>query len=618
MHDNQVIDSHLCLKSVYELLDQSFLIPAYQRGYRWTTMQVDALLNDIWEFARTPASSQSAFYCLQPVVVIQKGSNWEVVDGQQRLTTLFLLLRYFEIEHFRDTLASRYNKRQLYSLDYETRPTCPQFLQHIHEEGQIDNIDFFHMHQAFQTIKEWFADKDYNDHDDFIKVLLEKASDRPAVKVIWYDLSGESADQGYAIDVFARINIGKIPLTNAELIKALFLKQSHFKSEEAKLKQLQIASEWDAIEKRLQEPSFWYFINDSGKSYPTRIEYVFDLMQGNKSGNDSFYTFSQFQNDLYVEGLSIEELLKDVKDYFLTFEDWYQDRELYHLIGFLVQCGCRVADLKEWSETQQLTKTLFKMCLRGLIAKHLPQDIDELNYEEHRTEIRQVLLLFNIQTLHSTQNADVRFPFDRFKKEQWDIEHIRSRSDRVPKGKDRTKWLDELANFLSDDPSALTFFLSDGEVETSTARNEQLSKSANEVNRKAAEQLMGQLLSEIESFKSGDLIGNSFDEFYYRVNKMLHQQPVDWIDDLGNLALLDMSTNRSYKNALFPIKRSRIIESDSHGVFVPICTKNAFLKYYSKSYTDFSHWNKDDATDYVSAIKRVLVDFLAEQGASND
>ncbi|MCS6101604.1 GmrSD restriction endonuclease domain-containing protein [Shewanella baltica] len=70
MHDNQVIDSHLCLKSIYELLDQFFLIPAYQRGYRWTTMQVEALLNDIWEFARTPASSQSAFYCLQPVVVM--------------------------------------------------------------------------------------------------------------------------------------------------------------------------------------------------------------------------------------------------------------------------------------------------------------------------------------------------------------------------------------------------------------------------------------------------------------------------------------------------------------------------------------------------------------------
>lgn len=613
MHDNQVIDSHLCLKSIYELLDQFFLIPAYQRGYRWTTMQVEALLNDIWEFARTPASSQSAFYCLQPVVVIQKGSNWEVVDGQQRLTTLFLLLRYFEIEHFRDTLARRY-KRQLYSLDYETRNTCPQFLQHIHEEFQIDNIDFFHMHQAFQTIKEWFADKDYSDHDDFIKILLEKSSERPAVKVIWYDLSGEGADQGYAIDVFARINIGKIPLTNAELIKALFLKQSHFKSEEAKLKQLQIASEWDAIEKRLQEPSFWYFINDSGKSYPTRIEYVFDLMKGNNGGNDPFYTFSQFQDDLYVEGKSIDALWKEVKDYFLTFEDWYQDRELYHLIGFLVHSGFRVADLKD----HQLAKSYFKQALRALIAEKLPKNIDELTYEDNPKEIRQLLLLFNIQTLLSTKNADVRFPFDRFTHEQWDLEHIRSRSDRVPKGKERTKWLDELAHFLRNDPSARTFFLPKVESDTSLTLNPQHPQTATKAVQEVAEKQISQLLNEVESFQNDDFLGHSFDDFFESVNEKLHQQPVDWIDDLGNLALLDSSTNRSYKNALFPIKRARIIECDSHGVFVPICTKNAFLKYYSKAYTEFAHWNEADANDYVNAIKQVLADYLPEQGARND
>lgn len=618
MSEHQVVDSHLCLKSVYELLDQHFYIPAYQRGYRWGQTQVEALLDDIWEFVRTSQEKRSAFYCLQPVVVMQDGGNWHVVDGQQRLTTLFLLLRYFETVHLRDTLGHRY-KRSLYSLDYETRPSCLGFLEQIHhEETQIDNIDFFHMHQAFETIKDWFEDKDYSDHDDLMKVLLEKAPDRPSVKVIWYDLSGESADHGYAIDVFTRINIGKIPLTNAELIKALFLKQSHFKSEEARLKQLQIASEWDAIEKRLQEPSFWYFLNDSGKAYPTRIEYIFDLMKGNKRGNDPFYTFSQFQDDLYEGGKSIDDLWKEVKDYFLTFEDWYQDRELYHLIGFLVQSNLSVACLKEFSTEQRMAKTELKGFLRALIAQDLPEDIENLNYEDHRLEIRQLLLLFNIQTLLSTKNADVRFPFDRFKHEQWDIEHIRSRGERAPKGKERTKWLDELAHFLRNDPSALTFFLPIGESEMSLAMNAQYSQVASEVAQEVAEKQISQLLSEVESFQNDDSIGHSFDVFFESVNEKLHQQPVDWVDDLGNLALLDSRTNRSYKNALFPIKRTRIIESDSHGVFVPICTKNAFLKYYSRAYTEYAHWNEADAKDYVSAIKQVLADYLPEQGVSND
>lgn len=609
MSETPAIDSNLCLKRVYELLNEDFFIPAYQRGYRWGESQVKALLNDIWEFARTPSDKQSAFYCLQPVVVVRNDDSWHVVDGQQRLTTLFLLLRYFEIEHLRDSLERRYKKR-LYSLAYETRLNCQQFLQNIHEDGHTDNIDFFHMHEAFQTIKNWFSDKDYSDQDDFMKVLLEKASERPSVKVIWYDLTGESADYNYAIDVFARINIGKIPLTNAELIKALFLKSSNFNEKEANLKQLQIASEWDQIEKRLQEPSFWYFINDSGRDYATRIEYVFDLMKNNQSSQDPFSTFIKFQDDLQVSGKTIDQVWKEVKDYFMTLDEWYQDRELYHLIGFLVTTGCKVAGLKAIAHKPEMTKTLFKQYLRALIKQQFARDVDDLNHDEHAREIRKLLLLFNIQTLLSTSNADIRFPFDRFKKEQWDIEHIRSKADRVPKGKEQKLWLEDLGQFLSTDPNAITFFIPADELNTAAKMNPKvLEDAANKV---------AQLVERIEPFKSDNESSQTFEAFYNEINTLLSQQSVDWIDDLGNLALLDASTNRSYKSAIFPIKRARIIENDSFGIFIPICTKNAFLKYYSKSYNELAQWGEDDANDYVAAIKQVLAGYLPQQGAANE
>ncbi|TXY08317.1 DUF262 domain-containing protein [Vibrio mimicus] len=609
MSETPAIDSNLCLKRVYELLNEDFFIPAYQRGYRWGESQVKALLNDIWEFARTPSDKQSAFYCLQPVVVVRNDDNWHVVDGQQRLTTLFLLLRYFEIEHLRDSLERRYKKR-LYSLAYETRLNCQQFLQNIHEDGHTDNIDFFHMHEAFQTIKNWFSDKDYSDQDDFMKVLLEKASERPSVKVIWYDLTGESADYNYAIDVFARINIGKIPLTNAELIKALFLKSSNFNEKEANLKQLQIASEWDQIEKRLQEPSFWYFINDSGRDYATRIEYVFDLMKNNQSSQDPFSTFIKFQDDLQVSGKTIDQVWKEVKDYFMTLDEWYQDRELYHLIGFLVTTGCKVAGLKAIAHKPEMTKTLFKQYLRTLIKQQFTRDVDDLNYDEHAYEIRKLLLLFNIQTLLSTSNADIRFPFDRFKKEQWDIEHIRSKADRVPKGKEQKLWLEDLGQFLSTDPNAITFFIPADELNTAAKMNPKvLEDAANKV---------AQLVERIEPFKSDNESSQTFEAFYNEINTLLSQQSVDWVDDLGNLALLDASTNRSYKSAIFPIKRARIIENDSFGIFIPICTKNAFLKYYSKSYNELAQWGEDDANDYVAGIKQVLAGYLPQQGAANE
>ena len=88
----------LKLKSIFELLNEEFYIPSYQRGYRWTEKQVKALLTDIWDF-RNSNPKTDEFYCLQPIVVakeinINKGP-WELIDGQQRLTTIYIILSYF-------------------------------------------------------------------------------------------------------------------------------------------------------------------------------------------------------------------------------------------------------------------------------------------------------------------------------------------------------------------------------------------------------------------------------------------------------------------------------------------------------------------------------------------
>ena len=81
-------------------------------------------------------------------------------------------------------------------------------------------------------------------------------------------------------------------------------------------------------------------------------------------------------------------------------------------------------------------------------------------------------------------------------------------------------------------------------------------------------------------------------------------------DNISNLALLDEKTNRSYGNAMFPIKRKRIIENDMNGIFVPICTKNLFLKYYSKKMGNVMYWRESDAKDYLDSIKKLLKEYL--------
>lgn len=89
--------SILKIKTVNELRkDMNFYIPSYQRGYRWDEQQVCNLLNDIYEFMQ---SGSSDFYCLQPIVVresehegLENQVCYEVIDGQQRLTTIKIIL----------------------------------------------------------------------------------------------------------------------------------------------------------------------------------------------------------------------------------------------------------------------------------------------------------------------------------------------------------------------------------------------------------------------------------------------------------------------------------------------------------------------------------------------
>jgi len=198
------------LKTLNELSQYSFYIPAYQRGYRWTEQEVKDLLNDITEFMprEIVGSDDRTWYCLQPVVVKQRKENeYEVIDGQQRLTTAYLILHYLN----QDFVEKKRDK--LFNLDYETRPDSKIFIQHP-EVDSSSCIDFYYMHQAYSTIEKWFEASEQQtsfDKNDF------RSKIKFHTKVIWYETTEENP-----ITVFTRLNIGKISLTNAELIKALF------------------------------------------------------------------------------------------------------------------------------------------------------------------------------------------------------------------------------------------------------------------------------------------------------------------------------------------------------------------------------------------------------------
>ena len=85
-------------KSVSELLESGksklFVIPEYQRPYAWTEEEVETLFEDLWEFAVTTGGTErESSYFLGSVVSYENNNEQEIIDGQQRITSLFLLLR---------------------------------------------------------------------------------------------------------------------------------------------------------------------------------------------------------------------------------------------------------------------------------------------------------------------------------------------------------------------------------------------------------------------------------------------------------------------------------------------------------------------------------------------
>ena len=555
------MDNILELKTINELQNFEFYIPSYQRGYRWRTNEVEDLLKDISEFTPRPVddSDEKTWYCLQPIVIKKRDDGkFEVIDGQQRLTTIYLILyninsRYIEEE-----------RSPLFELNYETRTNSTDFLKKLTKEvTNNDNIDFHYISNAYRTIDNWMRKPNFNRNDFESKFKFN-------AKVIWYESKEEDS-----IAIFTRINIGKIPLTNAELIKALFLNNSNFdknKNDRIRLKQLEISSEWDTIEHSLRNDRFWYFLNGNDMR-TNRIEFIFDLINTEKDSSDNYSTFRFFNKKFQNKNQeTIKNNWLEIKGYFQRFQEWYEERDLYHKIGYLVTVES-ISIQELYDKSKDLTKTEFRDLLDETIKDDLSKvSLDTLQYGDKN--VKKVLLLYNILTMLNNENDNSYFPFDIYKRDSWDIEHITSIMDTLPTHK--KAWLSDAKVFIDEN----------------TENGVDLKNRANTC-----------------SCEDDELFEVLFKDIVKHFNSHLKDED---INDISNLSLLDSETNRGYKNAVFPLKRKTIIDREKAGTFIPICTKNVFLKYFSSYPPKISFWTQEDRENYYNDLEKILSKYIGE------
>lgn len=660
------LDNIIEMVSVDDIYGFDFFIPKYQRGYRWNRQQVTDLLDDLYDYF--VVRKEPFDYSLQPLVVkrgvknlsnlkqrvchinndsfdpdkyideleslISEECQWEVIDGQQRLTTLYIILKVLDTE-------------APFTIEYQTHPNSKDFLKnHLHELSESkEYIDYYYMHGAYVTVERWVGQKyGYNSiNANNTELVFLKDCIKKRVRFIWYESVGEDP-----IKVFTRINSGKIGLTNAELIKAILLNSTHFKGESLDSlhhMKLSIAKKWDEIEYSLQKKDFWLFLTDTSVAYDTHIDFIFKLiceqnmLQLPKEalpqiGNDNNRVYRYFSaivtNRTKTQNTKalnvINEIWNKIVNVYNTLTEWFNDEFLYHYIGFLFwNCERDKSDkfkliqelIEEWGkQNKRVFLEGIKNRIRDKIINCGVDKLNQLNFETDRLKIFKILLLHNIQSVLATLNVQqkskyemnvfYKFPFHLFKSESWNVEHIDSAtSNELRSLKEKKAW----AHAILDDTSY--------KIERRT--------------RTKLEKLT----------QSNNYDDDSFKELYYETMKKVRVQDalLTSVDKgpncpednermhIWNLALLDEKTNKSYHNYLFSLKRAFVINKEkgnachlnNDGIievdgretaFVPPCTKQVFLKYYSEESNNLMNWGRKDADAYLTDIEEKLKDFL--------
>lgn len=443
------------------------------------------------------------------------------------------------------------------------------------------NIDFFHIYQAYTTIKDWleetFPDDTYSQSSALYK-LCNYVNER--VKVIWYEVGAE-ADP---IALFTRLNIGKIQLTNAELIRALFLSDTPNGMENRR--KYEIAIQWDDIEKQLRDDdgAFWAFITRKrAEDYPTRIDILFDLMCHKQDAEkDPLFTF--FKMEERLKHSDRDSVWQEVINGFLQLKEWYKDNVYYHKIGYLIASGSNtMADL--FDEARGKRKSEFKDRLDEMIAESITWSTNDkdsywdLDYHKDYNRICRILLLFNVQSIIS-YCVRQRFPFNEYNNEKWSIEHIHAQN-------------------------------SEG-LKTVELQLEWLQKHLPSLKAIHRDEPDNELVRAVEkAIDDGRFIRSDFEDFFRRVvNDLSDTTDTDYINTLPNLALLSCGHNTCLSNSTFDVKRNLIIKMDKSGEFIPYCTKMTFLKYYENSSDVQVHfWGQKDREAYLQAIQHVIAPY---------
>ena len=645
-------------KAIPELLNKKYYIPEYQRGYRWEDKQVLNLLDDLDTFFSGDTKGQ--FYCLQPIVVKEvtiDNEKWlEVIDGQQRLTTILILMKVFD-----QLNAPKFGlpKTHSYTIRYATRPSIQNIFDTISitsepstNKAVIDEsknqwpgmIDSLYIYNAAKTILNWFMDEQpriFRYGQYFYNTV--NSGDK-SVQVVWYE-TNEDKDPH---DIFNRMNSLKVGLSCSELIRSIFLSSCtkfnlgtfdglsdslklEVEKERFQQKQSSINEKWDEIEQQMRDESFQSFLTSRNIKSRNAIDLLFDLVSGKYASNkpfnsnlnkeDELYTYLYIKNMVDVDGDAWTTWLSILNVYEkLLF--WYHDRDLYHRIGFLNTIAATgheddavytlLAERKGKIAIRNKVVSMIKeaMILPENKETHQPiEKLSQLSYDNniHYNYIKRLLILYNVETSR-IQTSSEFFDFDKFrytadkKHKIWTLEHIHAQnSDCLPET-NKDSWYEWIV-FNRDSLKKLV--LGDPNLEKQRISLVDQLERDSAVNNEKQEPYCKSIKYTFENIKElFDDVANFYAQLDAKADKAkpMHQ--------LSNMALLDLGQNAMVGKSPFEVKRQIISNQIADNKYYPICTQKVFLKLYDKESMQIHSWSQRDRELYLEDMKQKLTEYL--------
>lgn len=588
------------------------IIPNYQRGYKWEISNVEDLLNDINNINNIDKNE----HCLHNLTIIENENKWEIVDGQQRLTTIFLILKYLGKEYYSLSYKIRQNTEDFFNneindiiknlKDNKYKKELELFNDMKNKNNNYNKQDIYYICRALFTIYNWF-NKNYKDKpiEEFIEKLESVYFYKHEIKT---NIKGET--------IFSNLNSGRVPLTYIELIKAdliINISKLESKGNENEIlineKRSNIGRLWDEMESWLAQDEVWYWIAPKNNSV-NKLLLLFNLCSELKEGENIYEKYYNYVYDknLKCDYSKIKTIWNKIRNYYYTIKDWYLDNDLYHLIGIIVSFDININEFIE-NNSNIKNKNELKSKLKNEIIIHLKLtnkdnklklgDIDylELDYNNDKDEVNKIFTLLNCLEGYNYDknkfNEHFRYRFDIHNKYKWSIEHI------IPRNPKK----DTILDYFNDI------------IELLNEQNEELEKIKGEIKEKLNEPKYKDFDGSIEKLKLSN--NNKLkEEFIEDFNNIIN------INNIGNLALLGIDTNSSLKNKIFKEKRNILLKFISNeGRFIPPLTLKVFSKTFDGANGEEMYWTHEDFNKYEEYQEKKLkyfINSIEKRGNNNE